>query len=104
MLRRMTMAFLFSLALQAAAPHGLAQAQQTGCFSPGEARAVIARHRLVDPMSALRNAARQGQAEPLRSRLCRWSDKFVYEMALLRRDGKVIRVYLNAADGAQIGR
>jgi uncharacterized membrane protein YkoI len=49
----------------------------------------------------LRAAARKGQTEPLRSRLCRWNDRFVYEMVLLRRDGKVVRVFIDAIDGVQ---
>ena len=112
----MTAALFFAFALHAsAAPPAVipahdksgqeTRAQATrACMSAAEARAVIARHRLVDPMGALRAAARQGQAEPLRSRLCRWNDKFVYEMALLRRDGRVIRVFLDARDGSPIGR
>ena len=110
----MTVSLLFAFALHASsAPFVATPAHETGdakaptvraCMSAGEARALIARHRLVDPMGALRTAARQGQAEPLRSRLCRWNDKFVYEMALLRRDGRVIRVFLDARDGSPIGR
>ncbi len=71
------------------------------CLNVSETRAAVTEHRLADPLAALRGAARKGQAEPLRSRLCRWNDKFVYEMALLRRDGKVIRVFIDATDGVK---
>jgi len=71
------------------------------CLNAAETRVAVAEHRLADPLAALRAAARKGQTEPLRSRLCRWNDRFVYEMALLRRDGKVVRVFIDAIDGVQ---
>lgn len=71
------------------------------CLNAADTRSAIAAHTLADPLAALRTVARKGQAEPLRSRLCRWNDKFVYEMVLLQRDGKVIRVFIDAANGVQ---
>ena len=88
-----------TLAIPAAEP--VAQPGRA-CLSASETRAAIARHRLVEPLGALRAAARKAQAEPLRSRLCRRNGRFVYEMALLRRDGRVVRVFLDAASGAPI--
>jgi hypothetical protein len=70
------------------------------CYSPAETRVEIARHKLSDPLLALRNAARSGRAEPLVSRLCKWKDAWVYEMTLLSKNGKVTRVYINAANGS----
>jgi hypothetical protein len=72
------------------------------CLSPSETRETIAQRKLVDPLASMRNATRGGGVEPLRTRLCRWGDKFVYEMALLRRDGKVVRVFVDAADGSPV--
>ena len=99
-------AFLFPLALSApsAAPPLLPveappARPALACVAAAETRAAIVRHKLADPSPALRALARRGQAEPLRSRLCRMEDRFVYEMALLRRDGKVVRVYVDAQDG-----
>jgi hypothetical protein len=71
------------------------------CLSPSETRETITQRKLVDPLVSMRNATRGG-AEPLRTRLCRWGDKFVYEMALLRRDGKVVRVFVDASDGSTV--
>ncbi|MDF2120469.1 hypothetical protein PY365_33390 [Roseiarcaceae bacterium H3SJ34-1] len=80
----------------------IAEAEATRtCLSPSETRETIAQRKLVDPLVSMRNATRGG-AEPLRTRLCRWGDKFVYEMALLRRDGKVVRVFVDAADGSPV--
>jgi uncharacterized membrane protein YkoI len=69
------------------------------CMSPAETRENVATHKLRDPMALLREAAHQTRAEPLGTRLCRWNDRFVYEMSLLRRDGKVLRVYVDAVSG-----
>ena len=74
------------------------QPRALACLPPSEARAVIARNKLANPLPALRSAARRAQAEPLRSRLCRMEDRLVYEMTMLRRDGKVVRVFVDAQD------
>lgn len=97
-------AFMLMLMIQAAparAPHVVEAQQRAGvtCMSPSEARNAISRKKLANPLSALRAVARRSQAEPLRSRLCRMNERFVYEMTMLRRDGKVLRVFVDAQDG-----
>ena len=72
------------------------------CLNPAETREAISQHKFADPAAALRSAAAVAHAEPLRSRLCRWNDDFVYEITLLRRDGKVMRVFIKAADGSLV--
>ncbi|MDB5510261.1 MAG: hypothetical protein JWL93_2730 [Hyphomicrobiales bacterium] len=69
------------------------------CLNPAETREALASRKLREPMNLLRDAARQAKAEPLVTRLCRWGDRLVYEMSLLRRDGRVLRVYVDAASG-----
>lgn len=72
------------------------------CFNQAETRERIAAHRLTDPMRALRVGRQQGEA--LRARLCRWKpDEFIYEIYVLRRDGRVVRVYMNAGNGQLVG-
>lgn len=96
--------FMLMFMMQAA-PSGsslVMEAQQragAACLSPSETRAAIARNKLANPMPALRTLARRSQAEPLRSRLCRINERFVYEMTMLRRDGRVVRVFVDAQDG-----
>lgn len=80
-----------------------AQAQSArACLSPAETRESVAAHQLREPLTLLREAARETRAEPLNSRLCRWNEQYVYEMSLLRRDGRVLRVFVDAASGDKI--
>ena len=69
------------------------------CLSAAETREAIASHRLIEPFKALKSARARGAGGPLASRLCRWNDEFVYEITLLKRNGKVVHVFTNAADG-----
>ena len=89
-------------ALLACAPALGAEAAKPApaCLSPADTRAVLSQNKFTDPAAALRSAAAVAHAEPLRSRLCRWNEDFVYEITLLRRDGKVMRVFINAEDGS----
>ena len=70
------------------------------CLNPAETRDALTQHKFADPAAALRSAAAIAHAEPLRSRLCRWNGDYVYEITLLRRDGKVMRVMIRAEDGS----
>jgi hypothetical protein len=97
-------AFMLMLMLPAAPAREplVVEAQQragVACMSPSEARTAIGRNKLANPLPALRTQARRAQAEPLRSRLCRINERFVYEMTMLRRDGRVVRVFVDAQDG-----
>ncbi len=72
------------------------------CFNPAETREKIVAHRLADPFQALRDGRLQGEA--LRAKLCRWRpDEFIYEVAVLLRDGRVVHVYMNAQNGQTVG-
>jgi uncharacterized membrane protein YkoI len=72
------------------------------CLNPADAREALTRNKFTDPAAALRSAAAVAHADPLRSRLCRWNDDYVYEITLLRRDGKVMRVVIKADDGSLV--
>ena len=72
------------------------------CLNPAETREAVARNKFTDPAAALRSAAAVAHADPLRSRLCRWNDEYVYEITLLRRDGKVMNVFIKAEDGSLV--
>jgi hypothetical protein len=72
------------------------------CMSAAEIREAVAARKLVEPMAAVRNAVRLTHAEPLRSQLCRSKDGLQYQLTLLRRDGKIVRLTINAANGVLI--
>lgn len=72
------------------------------CFNPSEARERIVAHGLAELFTALRVGRLQGEA--LRAKLCRWKqDEFVYEIAVLRRDGRLVQIYMNARNGQTVG-
>lgn len=76
-------------------PHGRV------CFSQAETRDKIAQRRLTDPVSATRAGRAEGEA--LRTRLCRWKqDELVYEVYVLRRDGHIVHLYINAQNGQAV--
>ena len=72
------------------------------CFSAREMNDRIARLRLYNPLIAMQANARRNRAEPLRTRLCRTGNRLVYEQTLIRRDGKVLAIYVNAQNGRTI--
>jgi hypothetical protein len=103
MLVSMKSCFFIALIFAALASLGPARADGPArnrvCLSPAETRDAVAAHKLTEPFAALRSASRLVKADPLRSRLCRWDDEYVYEMTLLPKDGKVVVVFMDAAAG-----
>ncbi|HTJ01651.1 MAG TPA: PepSY domain-containing protein [Methylovirgula sp.] len=69
------------------------------CLTAAQAREIVAAHRLAEPFRVMQTTARHFQAEALRAKLCRRKDELIYEITLLRRDGRVIHVSLNAVSG-----
>ncbi|CAN2534052.1 hypothetical+protein [Methylocapsa aurea] len=69
------------------------------CLPIAETRHLIADRRLGDPFALMQAASLAAHAEPINARLCRDHDELVYEISLLRRDGRVVRIYLDAATG-----
>jgi uncharacterized membrane protein YkoI len=73
------------------------------CFSTAETREKILAHGLFEPFRVMRNVASRSQVEAIGIKLCRWNEDLVYEMSLLRHDGRVIHVFVNAKTGQVIG-
>ena len=73
------------------------------CFASAEARDAIAQNHLINSTIAMRNAAIKLQGEALAGKLCRWTEQFVYEITLLRRDGRVIHAFIDARTGEVVG-
>lgn len=72
------------------------------CFNSNETREKIISRRLSEPFRLLRGAAGQAEGEALRAKLCRWNDDYVYEIAVLRHDGHIVYIYLNAVSGQAV--
>ncbi|MBL8590638.1 MAG: PepSY domain-containing protein [Methylobacteriaceae bacterium] len=86
-----------------AAPAQTSPPPRRQCLSATETLDVIAANRLAGPSETLGKAAGAARAEPLGARLCRWNEDFVYEITLLRADGRVLRVFVDAASGKVVG-
>lgn len=96
-MRLIPLTLLMVLAASAAPAKGARRVWS--CMNVSETREAVAAHRLIEPMRAVRSAEKSTRAEPLHSRLCQSHEMFIYELTLLRRDGKVIRLFMNAANG-----
>jgi uncharacterized membrane protein YkoI len=86
----------------AAAVPARAQSPAAGkkvCFVTSETREEIKIHHLVESFVALKTAAAAVKAEALSAKLCRLGEEFVYEIALLHRDGRLVHVVINAVTG-----
>jgi hypothetical protein len=85
------------LAVAAAQP---ATAASQGCLSPRETREIVARKAVMQPAAALRVArSSAGGGQALQARLCHGEAGLVYHFAILRPDGKVVRLTLDAVTG-----
>jgi hypothetical protein len=73
------------------------------CYSPTETRERVVTQKLHEPFALMRDASAFAHAEALAGRLCHWNDLDVYEITLLRPDGRVIHVFMNAASGQLVG-
>jgi hypothetical protein len=70
------------------------------CFPTGETREEIKAHRLLEPFVALKSAEKAvGKAEALSAKLCRLGEEYVYEIALLHHNGRLVHVVMNAVSG-----
>ncbi|MCC0005158.1 MAG: PepSY domain-containing protein [Methylobacteriaceae bacterium] len=54
---------------------------------------------LADPFALLRAQAAEQRAEAIAVKLCRQGDVYVYEIDLLRRDGRLIHSRVDARSG-----
>ena len=78
-------------------------AQPTGCLSDSEIREEVAAKRVVPQLTALRAARAKMGGEAVRARLCREGNTLLYQITALKRDGKVVRIVVDAATGKVLG-
>jgi uncharacterized membrane protein YkoI len=84
-----------------AEPHAAAAlaAPKKICLSAAETREQIKTSHFIEPFAALKFAAQHFKSEALSAKLCRNEDDYVYEIALLHRDGKFFRAHVSALTG-----
>jgi hypothetical protein len=103
MRRKSALVVLAFAALAAAAPAradgGPRPAGKRVCLTAAETREEIKARRLREPYLVLKHAAQVFKAEALSARLCRIDDEFIYEIALLHRDGRFFHAHVNAVTG-----
>ena len=92
----------FAAAPQARADGDVRLVAKRVCLSAAETREEIKARRLREPFAVLKHAAQRFKAEALSAKLCRIDDEFVYEIALLHRDGKFFHVHVNATTGKYV--
>lgn len=93
------MALAMSAAGGAAAEDVSRPVPERACFNAPETREKILANSLADPFALLRAQASEQRAEPIAVKLCRIGDSYVYEIDLLRRDGRLIHSRLDARSG-----
>ena len=71
-----------------------------GCMSPADARDVLISQKFVAPFRAVAEASRAQGGETVGLQLCLSGDTFVYDVTLLRRDGRVSHTLVDAHTGA----
>jgi uncharacterized membrane protein YkoI len=92
---------VFAVLLAVTGPAGADDALH--CLSRNEQRAAITDGKAV-PLAAARRAARlKTPGELVRARLCHKSERLIYLLTVLARDGKVAHVTVDAKNGAVIG-
>ena len=90
------------LALSAPPAASAQQAQRT-CFSAAETRAKIAADKLAEPFPLMRGLAAEHRADAIGVKLCDTGGALVWEIELLRKDGRLIQAILDAATGKPLG-
>jgi hypothetical protein len=69
------------------------------CYSAAETRQRILDDKLAEPFALMRAQASEHRADAIGVKLCRNAAALVYEIDLLRRDGRLIHSRLDAATG-----
>lgn len=93
------MAPFLAAAFLSLAAHAEEAEPQRACFSTAQTREKIELLKLADPFACMRMARERTKGEPLGARLCRNGAAFVYEISVVRPDGRIVRVLFDAATG-----
>jgi hypothetical protein len=97
-MRATALATSFALALLGG--HAAAE-QPLGCLATREARAAVRSGHALDFARVKAEVERATGSEVLRAQLCRQDGRLVYALTVLRFDGQVMAMVVDALDGAQ---
>ena len=75
---------------------------ETQCFSTAQTREKITAKKLGDPFVSMRAAEARVKGEALNARLCQKGENFIYEISLVRQDGRVVKALYDAVTGQPI--
>ncbi len=70
------------------------------CLSPGETRDTMQAQKLVQPYRAIMEASRGGNGESIAIKLCRLNALMVYQVTMLRHDGRLVYMLVDASNGS----
>ncbi|WP_298355500.1 hypothetical protein [Rhodoblastus sp.] len=73
------------------------------CYSAAETRERVASQKLRPAFEMMLKASSLTGAEVLAGKLCRWGNDDIYVISLLRHNGALVRVFMNAATGRVVG-
>lgn len=73
------------------------------CYSAAETRERVASQKLRPAFEMMRKASTLTGAEAIAGKLCHWNDDDIYVISLLRHNGALVRVFMNAVTGRVIG-
>ncbi len=80
----------------------LSASAESVCFSAEDTREHVARHGLVPLHDVVRSSRGGGHADLISARLCETNGNMVYMIAMLGRDGKLMRLTVDARSGTLI--
>jgi uncharacterized membrane protein YkoI len=96
----MRLALAGLLAFQSSIALASDQAAESACLSPGDAVEIVTAQAVVAPREALGHVRRAvPDSDVLRAALCREPDRLVYRVVLLTKDGRIVRVTVDAPSG-----
>lgn len=75
------------------------EAPRLQCLSMAQARDTMQTRKLVDPFQCMRETASRLPGEPLGARLCGLGEALLYEISLLRPDGHIVKILVDAVSG-----
>jgi uncharacterized membrane protein YkoI len=101
-IQKMALLALALLVLGSLSIRSVEAEQRMRCLTGEQQRTAIAERRAV-PLAAVRRSVRaRVPGELVRARLCQESERLIYLLTVLPRDGKVRRVVVDAKNGAVI--